>query len=112
MTEILVKLPETLHVQLDLLAQQEGVSINQYILYSLTRQVASGYALKRTSANQVQQQQDDIEALRAQWRALAADKDVTQLLAERDAVEPEPELTPDLVAKLREKIMFAQNPPK
>ena len=41
MSRLTLRLPETLHQQLCHLAEDEGVSLNQYIVYALTRQVAS-----------------------------------------------------------------------
>lgn len=38
-----LRLPETLHSRFETRAQREGVSLNQYIVYTLTRQVASSY---------------------------------------------------------------------
>lgn len=38
MSRLTVRLPNALHIQLDTLARAEGVSLNQYIVYALTRQ--------------------------------------------------------------------------
>lgn len=38
MSRLTVRLPNMLHAQLDALARGEGVSLNQYIVYALTRQ--------------------------------------------------------------------------
>jgi hypothetical protein len=38
MSRLTLRLPETLHQQLANLAEGEGVSLNQYIVYALTRQ--------------------------------------------------------------------------
>ena len=43
MSRLTVRLPETLHQQLVNLAQKEGVSLNQYLVYALTLQVSSSY---------------------------------------------------------------------
>lgn len=37
MSRLTVRLPEALHHQLMCLAESEGVSLNQYIVYALTR---------------------------------------------------------------------------
>ena len=39
MSRLTVRLPESLHEQLTQQAQREGVSLNQYILFSLARAV-------------------------------------------------------------------------
>ncbi|MDZ4872493.1 MAG: hypothetical protein CLLPBCKN_001881 [Chroococcidiopsis cubana SAG 39.79] len=46
MSRLTVRLPETLHQQLVRLAESEGVSLNQYIVYALTRQVTSAYTVE------------------------------------------------------------------
>jgi predicted HicB family RNase H-like nuclease len=44
MSRLTLRLPETLHQQLAHLADSEGVSLNQYIVYALARQTNSPYA--------------------------------------------------------------------
>ena len=46
MSRLTLRLPETLHRQLINLAEEEGISLNQYIVYALTRQVASAYTVQ------------------------------------------------------------------
>lgn len=41
-----LRLPQTLHQELETLAELEGVSLNQYILYALTRQVSPAYTVR------------------------------------------------------------------
>lgn len=41
MSRFTLRLPNTLHRELKQNAHQEGVSLNQYIVYALTRQVAT-----------------------------------------------------------------------
>ncbi|CUS03490.2 Protein encoded in hypervariable junctions of pilus gene clusters (fragment) [Candidatus Promineifilum breve] len=38
MARLTLRLPDTLHEQLQTLAEQEAVSLNHYIVYALTRQ--------------------------------------------------------------------------
>jgi len=108
MSEIMVQLPDTLYHELDFCARQEGVSLNQYILYTLTHQMASGYVMKRVPLEEVQKQEEELIALRTRWRTLASDKKVDQILAEREIAEPDPELTPELVAKVQARIAAAR----
>lgn len=108
MSEILLKLPETLYNQLTLIAKEEGISLGQYILYSLTHQVSSGYRLVRVPPAEVAKQEQEYRELRARWKSIAADEDIDKLLAEREMAEPEPELTPEIVAKVQAKIDAAR----
>ena len=41
MSRLTLRLPETLHQQLAQVAEREGVSLNQYIVYALTRQTSA-----------------------------------------------------------------------
>ena len=109
MAELLVKLPETLYNQLGMLAQKEGVSLTQYILYSLAHQVETSYRVERISREEVQRQAEEIVALRARWQEITSEKDLDQLLAAREIAEPELELTPELVGKIKARIAAARN---
>lgn len=108
MAEITLQLPDTLYNQLNLLARREGVSLNHYILYALTRQIDTGYILHRLSPEEVTKQQEALAMLLERWGATASDKTIDEFLAEREIAEPEPDLTPDLVAKLRARMAAAQ----
>ena len=56
MSRLTLRLPETLHQQLTNLAEGEGVSLNQYIVYALTRQVTLAYSVSSVSEEEIQQQ--------------------------------------------------------
>jgi predicted HicB family RNase H-like nuclease len=45
MSRLTLRLPETLHRQLATQAQREGVSLNQYIVYALTRQLTQSHTV-------------------------------------------------------------------
>ncbi|MBX3059529.1 MAG: toxin-antitoxin system HicB family antitoxin [Anaerolineae bacterium] len=103
MSELMLQLPESLYAQLESLAQSEGVPLNQYILYSLTRQVASAYTVQVLPPEAVAQQRSDFETF-MQSLGRATDAQVEEFLAQREMVEPEPELLPEAVTKLRQKV--------
>lgn len=103
MSELMLQLPESLYSQLESLAESEGVPLTQYILYSLTRQVASAYTVQVLPPEAVAQQRSDFEAF-MQSLGKATDAQVEEFLAQREIVEPEPELQPEAVIKLRQKI--------
>lgn len=54
MARLTVRIPDSLHRKLSEQAQKEGVSLNQYILFSLSRAVT----------------EEDIESQRAQFEAM------------------------------------------
>ena len=76
MSRLTLRLPDSLHQQLEQMAETEQISLNQYIVYALTRQLTM-----QTSFDEIQ-----------------------QALAAREMVVPEPGLTPEVVESLRAKI--------
>ena len=103
MSRLTLRLPETLHQQLTRLADGEGVSLNQYIVYALTRQTTLAYTVLTVSDAEVKQQQLVFQSLREKL-GQASDDEIESILATRELVEPEPELSSDVVALLQEKI--------
>jgi inner membrane protein involved in colicin E2 resistance len=103
MSRLTLRLPETLHQQLTNLAQGEGVSLNQYIVYALTRQVDSAYTVKVISKEEREQQKKNFDNLIMQLRT-ADEKEIERVLSQREVVQPEPELTPEIISRLKTKI--------
>jgi HicB family len=103
MSRLTLRLPETLHQQLINLAQKEGISLNQYIVYALTRQVSSNYTIELVPQAELEQQQMAFANLLAQL-GQADTTESRNILSKRDVVEAEPELTQYLVARLKSKI--------
>lgn len=63
MGRLTVRLPDTLHHQLVTLAEQEGVSLNQYIVFALTRQTTMAYTVHAVPQAKVEQQRSSYAAL-------------------------------------------------
>lgn len=103
MSRLTLRLPETLHQQLANLAQGEGISLNQYIVYALTRQVSSAYTVKNISQEDIAKQQENFDNLLSQLKT-ANTEEIEKILAQREIVDPEPELTPDIINRLKNKI--------
>ncbi|MBI1924778.1 toxin-antitoxin system HicB family antitoxin [Candidatus Poribacteria bacterium] len=103
MSRLTLRLPETLHSQLKTVAQREGVSLNQYIVYALTRQVTLAYTVQAVPENTVEQQRAQFKEL-LQNLEQASDAEIKDILAEREIVEPEAELSPDVVARLQKRM--------
>lgn len=106
MSRLTLRLPETLHKQLEELASQESVSLNQYIVYALTRQTTLAYAAQVTSES-AQAQQQVAYATLLQRLGTATPEDVAAVLAERDTVEPPAGLTPEIVQAIKERLRHA-----
>lgn len=104
MSRVTLQLPETLHRHLASQAQREGVSLQQYLLYALTRQLAQSYAVHVVSEEVVAQQQAQFSAL-LETLGQAPPTLLTATFAARDTRVPEPELTPEVLTRLRARLI-------
>jgi hypothetical protein len=107
MGRLTLRLPETLHRELESQAENEQVSLNQYLVYALTRQVSMAYTVTPMPEGAVEQQQIAFEAL-LQRLGKASAADIQRALAEREPAAPEPDLDPALIDRLRRQISAAQ----
>ncbi|MBK8901117.1 MAG: toxin-antitoxin system HicB family antitoxin [Anaerolineaceae bacterium] len=98
-----LRLPETLHNELENRAQQEGVSLNQYIVYMLTRQVASTYTIQVLPEKTVREQKASYERLLDSLGEASLER-TKAFLAEREPAEPDKGLTDEVVARLKKRI--------
>ena len=103
MGRMTLRLPDTLHQQLTSLAQREGVSLNHYIVYALTRQVTLAYTVQTVPEAAVAQQQASFAAL-LQNLGRASFDEIEDVLDERESAEMEPGLSPEVVTLMRERL--------
>jgi hypothetical protein len=103
MSRLTLRLPASLHSQLEMLATNEQVSLNQYIVFALTRQVTMAYTVQAVPERAIAEQRAAYAAL-LQNLGTATFTEVEKTLGERESVEPEPGLTPEVVETLRNKI--------
>lgn len=103
MSRLTLRLPETLHQQLTHLAEGEGVSLNQYIVYALTRQAALSHAIQVVPESEIEQQQQTFQALLKQL-GVASSQEIASILATREKVDAEAELSTDVVTRIKEQI--------
>lgn len=108
MSRLTLRLPETLHQQLVHLAESEGVSLNQYIVYALTRQVTLAYTVQPISAEEANQQQQAFQAL-LNTLGQASSAEVQFALEKRERVQPEAEISPEVIARLQQRIRGISN---
>lgn len=98
-----LRLPESLHQELESRAKREGVSLNQYIVYALTQQVASTYTIQVMPEASIQEQKARYEML-LQRLGSASREEVEAFLAQREPADPEDALRDEIVQKLEEKL--------
>jgi hypothetical protein len=103
MSRLTLRLPESLHQQLVHLAEREQVSLNQCIVYLLTRQVTSAYTIQPIAEPDIAQQQQAFEVLLRNLGQVSS-IEIDTILAERDQIEPEPELDSETIARLQKRI--------
>lgn len=107
MSRLTLRLPETLHRQLEAQARQENVSLNQYLVYALTRYASASYIVAAVSEEDVQKQRTDYERLMRSLRR-GTPEEIRAAMNEREVVPPEPDLDPELVERLRYRINEAR----
>jgi len=102
MARMTVRLPETLHQQLQQLADIEDVSLNHYIVYALTRQVTQQSSLQQVPGHIVAEERAAYAALLDRLPR-ATDAEVRQALDAREMVTPEEGLSPEVIARARQR---------
>lgn len=103
MSVLTLELPETLYRQLESQARSEGVPLTQHVLSMLDRQASFHYRKEALPPEEVQHQRESFDNLIAGFRS-ASDEEIDQVLAEREPVEPESNLPPEIIARVRQLI--------
>lgn len=107
MSQIEISVPETLLYQMEITARKEGVSVEEYILFALTRQTMLTSAIKRVpEENLVYQNKDFADQLKR--LGTASSKEMEKILRERETVNAEPELEQKTVSHLKSLIAEAK----
>ena len=107
MSRLTLRLPETLHHKLVDVAKNEGVSLNQYIVYALTCQINTNYTVKKLSEENIQNQKESFNRL-LQGLAKGDDSQINDVLSERELVVSEERLDSDLREQLLNKLQKLQ----
>jgi len=107
MSRLTLRLPETLHRQLETLAKREQTSLNQYIVYALTRQAAEAYTVHEFPEGAVAQQRAAFSALLQNLGQASSDQ-VEKVLAQREQTAAERGLSPKIVKRLRRRLAGQQ----
>lgn len=103
MSRLTLRLPQTLHTQLTGLAEAEGVSLNQYIVYALSRQATLAYAVQPVSEQAIQEERASYSAL-LNWLGATTFAEIEETLSEREETTPEPGLSPEIIERMQQRI--------
>lgn len=100
MSRLTLRLPDTLHKLLSKRANREGISLNQYIVYALTREATLSHIIQPVSDTDSQSTEFTI-LLEKLGRA--SFDEIRSVMDDRESVAPENGLSPDRVARLERK---------
>lgn len=108
MSRLTLRLPNTLHNHIRAMAEYENISINQYVVYALTRQVTQAYDVQEVPDKVIRQQRAAHITL-LQSLGQASFEEIKEVLDDREEVELEKGLNPKVVEKLQNRILAAQH---
>ena len=103
MSRLTLRLPDSLHRQLEELASSEAVSLNQYIVYALTRQITLAYTVQAVPEKAVAEQRAAYTAL-LQNLGEASFGQIQDVLAERENISLENGLSNDVVDRIKQRV--------
>ncbi len=108
MTRLSLRLPDTLHHRLTLQARQEGVSLNQFLVFLLAEQSRPAYSV--VAADMPAEEQRAAFARLREKLGSAPDEEVWKILDEREPAPPDSEVgwTPELRQALEQRIEAAR----
>ena len=103
MNEITLQMPKSLYQNLEDLAKNEAVSLHEYILYLLPRQIAQDYSVRVMPAEEVAEQKAAFDHL-LERLGNASLEELDTILDERDEAPPEPGLSQETIQKVNAMI--------
>lgn len=101
MSRLTLRLPETLHHRLVNIAKNEGVSLNQYIVYALSCQIHNNYIVNSLSDQERQKQETTFNDLIKDLGTVENEEDIKAILNEREPVNTDEQLP----LKIRDKLL-------
>lgn len=108
MSRMTLRLPDSLRALLETQSQQEGVSLNQYIVYALARQATLAYVVEEIPDRDVQNQEERFNKL-VHRLGTANPAAIQRILAKRAPAKPENDLDPAAVTKIKSAIADKQS---
>jgi hypothetical protein len=86
-----------------MLAEKEEVPLTQYIIYVLSRQVPRSCTVQVLSEDDAAEQKVSFDHLLNSWGSVST-AEADRILDERETVEPEADLSPELISSLKKRI--------
>lgn len=108
MRRFTLRLPETLFQKLEMLAEWEGVSLNQFLVYSLTKTAARAYQVVPLSKEEIENQKVQYESVIDQLSEIGQET-FDRIIAEGEPVERYNAINPELAERIEEKIAAAKS---
>jgi uncharacterized protein (DUF1778 family) len=84
MTRLTLRLPESLHAMLEEQSRREGMSLNQFIVYALTRQTVLTHVTDPLPAAEIAAQQARFHALQRKLGPPADDAALARFMRQRE----------------------------
>ncbi len=103
MSRLTLRLPTSLHRQLEELATGEAVSLNQYIVFALTRQATLAYTVQAVPEKAIAEQRASYTAL-LQNLGESSFEQIQKTLNERKPAKTERGLTPEVINRLKKRM--------
>ncbi len=108
MSRLTLRLPTSLHRQLESLAKAEGVSLNQYIVYVLTSKTSVATSIRYHDDTEIESQKARFDAL-LQRLGKASAAEIDAVLSRREKVAPDEGLTSEIRERLERKLAEARD---
>ena len=85
------------------MAEREAVPLTQYIVYILTTQMSGGYTVRVVPKDDVVGQKTSFGSLLRKWGSIPP-SEAERILDGRETTEPEVDLAPEVVSRLKARI--------
>jgi hypothetical protein len=102
MSRLTLRLPDNLHRQLQVLAVNEGIPLDQYIVEVLSQHVSIASSIQAVPEKAVIEQRVAYNILLQNLGEASFDQ-IQAALAERETVSPEDGLSPEVVERIRRR---------
>ena len=106
MSRLTLRLPNSLHDQIRSLAEHENISLNQYVVYALTRQVTQAYEVREVPEKAIREQRAAYLTL-LEGLGETSFEEIQKTLDEREEIEAEEGLNTEMIEKMKSRISAA-----